>query len=216
MIPDSTLKQRVLDELRWDTKVDEAHIGVTASDGSITLSGHVESFPEKYSAAEAAKRVRGVKAIADEIDVHLPTEYRWDDSDIAERIAHVLEWNVSIPDSNVQAKVRGGFVTLTGEVEWQHQRSHILQQVQHVGGIKGLANHITLKERPTPANVKKEIEAALYRNSEKEAQQINVTVSGNTVTLNGEVRDFYERDMIEDAAWSAPGVRYVVDNIRIA
>ncbi|MCP4319801.1 MAG: BON domain-containing protein [Hyphomicrobiales bacterium] len=216
MISDSTLKQLVLDELRWDTKVDEAHIGVTASDGSVTLSGHVTNFPEKYSAAQAAKRIRGVKAIADEIDVNLPTEHRLDDSDIAKRIAHVLEWNISIPDSNVKAKVRGGFVTLTGEVEWQHQRAHILQQVQHVAGIKGLSNYITLKERPTPVNVKKEIEAALSRNSEKEARQINVTVSGDTVTLNGEVRDFYERDLIEDAAWSAPGVRYVVDNVRIA
>ncbi|MCP4317263.1 MAG: BON domain-containing protein [Hyphomicrobiales bacterium] len=216
MIPDNTLKQRVLDELRWDTKVNQAHIGVTASDGSITLSGHATSFPEKYAAGEATKRVRGVKAVADEIKVHLPTEHRLDDSDIAKRIAHVLEWNVSIPDNNVRAKVRDGFVTLTGEVDWHHQRSHILRQIEHVGGIREISNQITLRARPTSDNVKKEIEDALYRNSEKEAKQIRVSIIGDTVTLDGQVKDLYERDLVKDAAWSAPGVRHVVDNIRVA
>lgn len=216
MIPDSTLKQRVLDELRWDTKVNHAHIGVTTSDGSVTLSGHVTNFPEKFAAGEAAKRVRGVKAIADEIDVSLPTEHRRDDGDIAQRIAHVLEWNISIPDNNIQAKVRGGFVTLNGEVEWQHQRVHIEQQVRHVGGIKGVSNHITLKTRATKDNVKQNIQDALHTNSEKEAEEIKISVSGDTVTLEGRVKAFYERDLIKQAAWATPGVRHIVDNIRIS
>lgn len=215
MIADSTLKQLVLDELRWDTKVNDAHIGVTASDGSVALSGHVTSFPEKFAAAEAAKRVRGVKTVADEIDINLPTEFRRDDSDIAKRIAHVLEWNVSIPDSNVKAKVQGGFVSLSGEVEWQHQREHIEQQVRHVAGVKGILNRILLKERATSADVKKEIEDALHRSSEKEAERIRVTVSGDTVTLDGHVKAYYERKLIERAAWSAPGVRHVIDHIEI-
>lgn len=216
MIPDSILKQRVLDELRWDTKVNEAHIGVTASDGSVSLIGHVTNFPEKFAAGEAAKRVRGVKAIADEIEVNLPTEYRRDDSSIAERIAHVLEWNISIPDNNIKAKVQGGLVTLNGEVEWHHQRFHIEQQVRHVAGIKGVSNHITLKKRVTTAEVKKKIEDALHRNSEQEAEQIKVSISGDTVTLEGQVKAFYERDLIKRAAWAAPGVRHIVDNIRIS
>ncbi|MCR9139676.1 MAG: BON domain-containing protein [Alphaproteobacteria bacterium] len=216
MIPDSTLKQRVLDELRWDTKVNDAHIGVTASDSSVTLSGHVTNFPEKFAAGEAAKRVRGVKAVADEIKVHLPVEHRRDDSDIAERIAHVLEWNISIPNNNIQAKVRKGSVTLSGEVEWQHQRSHVEQQVRHVGGIRDVSNHITVKKEVTTAEIKKKIEDALQRNSEREAEQINVSVSGDTVTLEGQVKAFYERDLIKRAAWAAPGVRRIVDNIRVS
>ena len=216
MISDNTLKQHVLDELRWDAKVNEAKIGVSAADGSITLSGHVTSFPEKHSAVEAAKRVRGVKAIADEINVHPLAEHRLDDSDIAKRIAHVLEWNVAIPESNVTAKVRDGFVTLTGEVEWHHQRQHILKQVEHVGGIREISNQIILKTRPTTDNVKREIEAALQRKSETEARQIQVSVSGDTVTLDGQVTDLYERDLVKDAAWSAPGVRTVVDKIRVS
>ncbi len=216
MIADSTLKQRVLDELRWDTKVNDAHIGVTASDGSVTLSGHVTSFPEKFAAGEAAKRVRGVLAVADEIDVNLPTDYRRDDSNIAERIAHVLEWNVSIPDNTVKAKVQGGFVTLSGEVEWQHQRDHVEQQVRHVAGIKGVSNRIALKAHLTQADVKKKIEDALRRSSEKEAEGIRISVSGDTVTLEGHVKAFYERDLIKRAVWAAPGVRHIIDNIRIS
>ncbi|MCY6379669.1 BON domain-containing protein [Hoeflea prorocentri] len=215
MIDDATLKQNVLDELQWDVKVNHAHIGVVTSDGSVTLSGHVESYPEKTAAVDATKRVRGVKALADEISVHLPSERRIDDSDIAGRLAHVLEWNVSIPDSNVQASVHAGHVTLTGEVEWQRQRRHIEEQVLHVSGITGISNKITIKAGPTRSDVKQEIENALLRSSEKEADQIKVTVSGNTVTLEGYVRDFHQRDLIEDAAWAAPGVLYVVDNIRI-
>ncbi|MEM6462586.1 MAG: BON domain-containing protein [Pseudomonadota bacterium] len=216
MVPDQTLKQRVLDELRWDTKLNEAHIGVTAFDGSITLGGHVTNFPEKYAAVEAAKRVRGVKAVADEINVHLPSEHRLDDSDIAKRIAHVLEWNVSIPESDVKARVRDGYVILTGEVDWHQQRSHIVRQVEHVGGIRDVTNQIMLKKRPVSEDIKEQIQSALHRNSEKEADQITVSVSGDTVTLEGCVRDLYERDLVEDAAWSAAGVRHVVDNIRIS
>ena len=138
MITDANLKQLVIDELQWDPKVDHAHIGVTASDGSVTLSGHVTSYASKYAATDAVKRVRGVRAIGDEIEVNLPTELRHDDSDIAERIAHVLEWNVSIPGNSVKASVRNGFVTLSGEVDRQHQREHIEKQVRHVGAVTGL------------------------------------------------------------------------------
>lgn len=205
MITDAKLKDLVLDELKWDPKVDEAHIGVTASDGSITLSGHVSSYASKYSAMDAVRRVRGVKAIADEVDVNLPTEYRRDDSDIAERIAHVLEWNVSIPNSDVKASVRNGHVTLTGEVEWQHQRQHIEKQVAHVGSVTGITNRISLRTTVTPANVKSKIENALKRSADLKAKNLKVTVSGDTVTLDGKVKAYYERTLAERAAWTAPG-----------
>ncbi|MGI9354392.1 MAG: BON domain-containing protein [Rhizobiaceae bacterium] len=216
MITDAKLKDLVLDELKWDPKVDEAHIGVTATDGSITLLGHVSSYASKYSAMDAVRRVRGVKAIADEINVNLPTEYRRDDSDIAERIAHVLEWNISIPNNNVKASVRNGHVTLTGEVEWQHQRQHIEKQIAHVGSVTGIINRISLKTAVTPANVKSKIENALKRSADLEANNLKVSVSGDTVTLDGKVKAYYERQLAEQAAWTAPGVRHVVDHIRVA
>ncbi|MGB7299397.1 MAG: BON domain-containing protein [Burkholderiaceae bacterium] len=216
MISDSQLKQRVLDELSWDTRVDEAHIGVTTSDGAVTLTGRVNNYPEKYAAVDAAKHVHGVSVVADEIDVCLSELYRCDDSTIAQHISHVLHCNVSIPDSDLKAKVDNGFVTLTGEVDWQHQREHVAQQVCHVSGIKGLANLITLKVRPTPENVKEKIEDALARNSEEEARNIKVSVTGETVTLDGTVKSLYERDLVENAVWKAPGVRYLIDCIRIS
>lgn len=212
---DMQLKQSVLDELHWDAQVDAAHIGVTSSDGSVTLNGRVTSYPEKTAAINAAKRVRGVKAVADEIEVHLASDSREDDSDIAERIAHVLEWNVSVPEKNVQAKVRGGIVTLTGEVEWQHERKHVEAQVRHVSGVVGLLNQIHVKPKVSPSNVKAEIEDALFRNAELEADEVRISVSGDTVTLDGQVKAYYERDLVERAAWAAPGVRQVVDHIRI-
>ncbi len=216
MMPDSTIKQRVLEEIRWDPIVDETHIGVTTSDGSVALIGHVSSFPEKYAACEAAKRVKGVKAVADEIAVNLPTEIRLDDGRIAERIARILEWSVSVPNSSVKARVQDGFVTLTGEVDWQHQRSQISDHVRHVAGVRGLTNQLTLKPRATSADVRKEIKDALFRNTEREVRQINVTVSGDTVTLSGSVNALYQRDLVESAAWSAPGVRQVIDHICVS
>lgn len=216
MINDASLKQLVLDELTWDPKVDEAHIGVTTSDGSVTLTGHVASYASKWAALDALKRVRGVKAVADEIEVNLPTEYRKDDSDIAERIAHVLEWNIAIPNSDIKASVRNGFVTLTGKVDWQHQRRDVEKQVAHVGSVKGVINRLTLKSRVTPGNVKKKIEEALVRSADVEAKGVKVTVAGDTVTLDGKVKAYYERELAERAAWTAPGVRHVVDHLKVA
>jgi len=215
MTSDFTLKQRVLDELDWDPRVDEAHIGVTATDGAITLTGHVLNYPQKYAAIEVAKRVSGVIAVADDIEVHVPTEHRRDDSRIAELIADVIDWNVSLPMDAVKAKVSDGMVTLTGEVDWQYQRLRIEEQISHISGVRIISNRITLNAHPEPGDIKKKIESALLRNSEAEADSVEVKVSGDTVTLSGKVRAFYERELIEEAAWAAPGVRDVVDNIRI-
>ena len=215
MINDSQLKQLVLDELQWDPKVDHAHIGVTANDGAVGLTGHVSSYASKFATTDAVKRVRGVRAISDEIEVNLPTEHRRDDSEIAKHIAHVLDWNVTIPGNTVKAKVGNGFVTLSGEVDYQHQREHIEKQVAHVGCVTGIVNRIALKSAVKTANVKKKIEDALERNAELEAGKIKVSVKDDTVVLHGEVKAFYERDLIEKAAWTAPGVKHVEDHIRI-
>lgn len=215
MSKDLKLQQDVLDELDWDPKVDAAHIGVAASDGSVTLSGHVGNYPAKYAAANAARRVRGVRAIADEIKVHLPSEFRRDDSDIAERIAHVLEWNISVPSEGIQAKVSGGFVTLSGEVDWEFQRRQVEKQVRHVAGVTGVSNAIKIKERANVPDIKAKIENALQRHAKLETSRVRVTVDGDKVTLDGDVSAIFERDLIERAAWTAPGVRHVVDHLHV-
>ncbi|MEM8752704.1 MAG: BON domain-containing protein [Pseudomonadota bacterium] len=215
MISDAQLKESVLDELNWDTSLDAAHIGVTVKDGSVTLSGHVPSYPEKYSAIDAVKAVRGVKAIADEIEVHLPSEFRMDDSDIAERVAHVLSWSVAVPDDGVKAKVRNGFVTLDGEAKLDAQRRQIIQQIRHVRGVKGVSSLITLKPRASAPDVKKRIEDALKRNASLDASGIRVLIDGSKVTLEGDVKAYFERDVAERAAWTAPGVRQVVDHLHV-
>ncbi|MEL6934666.1 MAG: BON domain-containing protein [Pseudomonadota bacterium] len=215
MLSDAQLKQLVLDELQWDPKVNHAHIGVATDDGSVTLMGHVSSYADKFAALDAVKRVRGVKAIADEMDVHLLTAHRHDDASIAEHIAHVLEWNVSIPGNTVKATVHEGFVTLTGEVDFQHQRQHIESQVAHVGSVVGISNRIGLKTAVASGNVQKKIEEALARNAELEADNIKVSVRDDTVFLHGEVKALYERELAKNAAWKVPGVKHVEDHIRI-
>ena len=215
MIDDAELKQLVLDELQWDPKVDHAHIGVAATEGAVSLSGHVFSYASKYAAVEAVKRVNGVKAISDEIEVNLPTEHRRDDAEIARHLAHVLEWNVSAPGNTVKATVSDGVVTLSGSVESQHQRDHIEDQITHVGSISGIRNRIALKPKANEDDVKKQIEDALKRSAEVEASSVDVAVRGDTVVLRGAVKALYERGLIEKAAWAAPGVKHVEDHIQI-
>ena len=215
MVSDSDLKQRVIDELRWEPAVDSAHIGVIATDGAIVLNGYAGTFHQRFRAIEATRRVDGVRAIADEIDVRLTREHVRDDAEIATHIAHVLECNISLPHSNVQAQVEAGFVTLSGKVDWHHQRQHILEQVGQIAGIKEIANEIMLIEQPVAGDVEKNIQDAIYRNTFKDKDSIAASVSDHTVTLSGEVPSLYERDLAHSAAWSAAGVRQVVDRIRI-
>ncbi|MCY6379662.1 BON domain-containing protein [Hoeflea prorocentri] len=215
MVSDSTLTKRVLDELRWDRSVDQSHIGVSSAHGAVILSGHVPNYPEKIAACEAAKRVKGVLAVADEIEVDLPAEWRRDDASIAERIAHVLGWGVNVPQDQVKASVRNGYVTLSGEVDWQYQRAQVLQQIRHVAGLRGLTSEIRIKPRATAVSVQNQIEEALYRHSQEEAKTVCVTVSGDAVTLSGHIAAPYQRDLVKEAAWSAPGVRHVIDNMEL-
>lgn len=217
MLTDSQLNQRVLDELRWDHRFDASKIGVTTTDGAVTLTGHVDSYPQKFAATDAARSVRGVKAVADEIEVELANEHRTDDGEIAEHVAHVLSWNVSLPEESVKAKVRNGFVTLTGEVDWNHQRLHVQEQVQHVRGVRGIANLIAIRAHISSGDVKQEIEAALKRSAKLEADSVRIAVGQDgTVTLDGTVKSLYERDVVERAAWKAAGVRNVVDDLEVA
>ena len=216
MKTDAQVKQDVIAELKWDAEIDESKIGVVINNGALTLSGHVPTYRQKMAASAAAKRVAGVLAIVDEIEVRLSSEHRTTDEGLAERIANVLRWNVSNHFKNIKAEVKNGFVTLTGEVEWQFQRANILQNIEHVSGVINVINLITLKPRVSVGDVQKRIMEALKRHADIESSKIKVMATNGTVTLSGTVESIDAMDRIEHAAWTAPGVTNVVDNLRVA
>ena len=216
MLTDAILQKRVLDELRWDTRFDATKVGVEISDGSVTLSGHVSSYAQKQAALEATKGIKAVKAVADNIEVNLSSDKKIDDSEIAKRIAHVLSWNTSLPSDSVKAEVRNGFVTLTGKVDSHVQQSHLNHQIMHISGVRGISNQVTVDEVIVPDNIHEQIQSALERSAKLEAEHVKVNVSGHTVILNGKVKAYYERELIEKAAWLTPGVRDVINEIEVA
>lgn len=215
MKSDSQIKQDVLAELKWDAEVDEAKIGVSVSNGAVTLTGHVPTFLQKIAAVKAAKGVAGVLAVVNNIDVQLAREHQTTDEGLAERLANVLRWNVSASAQGIKAEVKKGVVTLTGEVAWQYQRANIAKNIEHVGGVVNVINLISVKPRATASDVQQRIKDALQRHAELEANKISVVVSDGTVTLSGTVESIDEMDRVEAAAWNAPGVSRVIDNLHV-
>jgi osmotically-inducible protein OsmY len=212
---DSELKRDVESELKWEPRVNEAHIGVAVEEGIVTLSGHVPSYAEKYAAEKAAKRVYGVKALADELDVKLAANVKRTDEDIARDCVSTLKANYSVPDERIKVVVRSGMVTLEGEVEWQYQREAALSAVRYLHGVIGVSNNITIKARVSPSDVKDKIKAAFHRSADIDARRIDVEVHDGRVILHGSVRSWTERDEAQQAAWGAPGVSAVENQIAV-
>jgi osmotically-inducible protein OsmY len=214
---DSALRQDIIDELEFEPRVNAAHIGVAVENGVVTLSGHVGSYAEKLAAEKAAKRVKGVHAIAEKIEVRCPSDKKTADDEIASRAVNILRWSAVVPPDSVMIKVQDGWVRLSGEVNWQFQRSAAEAEIRRLSGVTGVINGITIKPRVQPVDIKRKIEAALKRHAEIEAQGIRVTVEdGGRVGLEGYVHDWREREAATDAAWSAPGVVRVDDRLRIS
>jgi osmotically-inducible protein OsmY len=210
---DQELQQDVLAELKWDAQIQPNEIGVSVKDGVVTLTGWVDSYLKKWSAEDAAHKVAGVKAVANDIEIKLATERT--DPDIAEAAVHALEWDAFVPSGKVQVTVSKGWVTLKGEVEWQYQKQDAERVVRRLTGVKGVTNLITVKPRVTPTELKKKIEDALVRNAEIDANKITVEVQGSKAILKGTVRAWAEKEEAERVAWSAPGITSVENRITV-
>ncbi|CAG2139547.1 Osmotically-inducible protein Y precursor [compost metagenome] len=215
MKDDTQLKESVLEELEWEPSVDAAGIGVQVRDGVVTLTGHLASFAEKNAAEEAIRRIPGVKALAVEIDVRLPADAARTDGDIARAVANVLAWNTFVPVDRVQVTVEQGVVRLTGTVDWNYQRMAAERAVSGLLGVKNVINAISTRPQASREDLSARIKAAIERQAVNDAAQVTVAVAGAVVTLGGSLRTWAEREAAMNAAWSAPGVSSVVNNIRV-
>lgn len=213
---DVQLRQDILDELQYEPSIDAANIGVAVEGGIVTLTGHVRSYAEKHAAERIAERMKGVRAIAEEIEVRLPEHKKTADDEIAGRVLKILAWGAAISDpEDIHVKVEKGFVTLEGAVDWHFQRSAAENSVRVLTGVTGIDNQLRIRPRMNVVDVRHGIREALKRNAVTEAENIEVEVSGSHVILRGKVQSLRERVMAERAAWSAPGVTAVEDHLRI-
>ena len=211
---DKTLRQNIIDELEFEPSIEAAHIGAAVEDGVVTLTGHVSSYAQKVAAERAVQRLKGVKALAMEVQVRYPFEAKTDDDQIAKRAADALAWNL-VPAQSTKVTVQQGWITLKGKVDWQYEKVAAELAVRRLAGVTGVTNAIEVKPHAEPKEVKRKIMAALHRNAQVEANHIQISVKDGKVTLDGKVRAWYERGVVEQAAWSAPGVTQVEDNLKV-
>ena len=216
MKTDVQLKKDVTHELEWDPSINATHIGVAVEDGVVTLTGHLPTFAEKQAAEDAARRVAGVRAIAVELDVRLEPRHQRSDAEIAAAIGTAFKWHAQIPDDRIQMRVEKGWVTLTGEVDWEHERHNAESAARPVSGVVGVINQLALRHRDAPKYIAERIHDALVRAAEAEARDIHIDVKGDTVTLSGSVSTWAQRTAAQAAAWCAPGVARIVNQIKIA
>jgi osmotically-inducible protein OsmY len=216
MKTDAQLKADVTHELEWDPAINATAIGVAVQDGVVTLTGHLDTFAEKYAVEQAVQRVAGVKAVAIELDVKLLPGHERSDSEIAHAAENALTWHALVPNDRIRLQVEKGWITLSGEVDWDYQRSTAAQAVRGLVGVRGVNNTITLKPRATPADISQRIRDALKRHAEREANKVEVSVNGSTVTLSGRVDAWAERNAVQGAAWAAPGVAQVINRVTVA
>jgi osmotically-inducible protein OsmY len=215
MSEDSQLQQAVLAEISWEPSVTDGHIGVTANGGVVTLTGNVDSYAKKMAAERAAHRVKGVKAVAEEIEVRLAFDIKRPDEDIAEAAIDRLAWNVSIPKDSVEVKVEQGWVTLTGQVDWWYQKEAAERDIRPLRGVRGVSNQMTIKPRAMTESLSDDITHALHRLWFFGSEQVHVHAEAGKVVLTGTVHSLYERRIAAQIAWSAPGTSDLQNDLAV-
>jgi osmotically-inducible protein OsmY len=215
MKTDAQLKTDVEAELAWDPSINATRVGVAVQDGVVTLTGHLGTFAEKFAVERAAKRVAGVRGVAVELDVKLEPHHRMSDAEIAAAVQTAFKWHAQIPEDRIHFTVEKGWVTLTGLVDWEHQRHNAEAAVRPLNGVLGVVNKIHLRPREVPDFVAHRIHDALARYAEDQATNIEVLVEGGTARLRGTVNSWAEREVVQQAAWSAAGIQRVVNELKI-
>jgi len=211
MKSDSAIKEDVLDELMWQPDIDETQIGVIVENSVVTLTGIVDSYSKKLAAEKAVKKVKGVKAVADDIEVKYGAAYKKTDKEIAKAAVNALKWNASVPEDNVAIEVSDGWVYLSGELQWFYQKEAAVKSIETLLGVRKVVNNITLKQAIEPIEIKSKITKAFERLADIDAKNIQVNVEGHTVKLKGKVHSYVEKDEAKKTAYAAPGV-YEVEN----
>lgn len=215
MKTDAEIQKDVMAELSWTPLLNASEIGVAVKDGIVTLSGTVNTFAKKIAAEDAAQRVSGVKAVAEDLVVKLFSFGKKTDTEIAEAVLNALKWNSSLDENKIKIKVEDAWVTLEGEAEWEFQRNVARKAVENLNGVVGISNNIKLKHPVTAFDVRNKISAALHRSATVDAEKIKLQVDGRKVILTGTVRSYAEKRDAANAAWAAPGVDRVENNIEI-
>jgi osmotically-inducible protein OsmY len=215
MKTDAQLQKDVMDELKWEPLLTSSEVGVSVKNGVVTLSGLVDSYSKKLAAEKAVKRVQGVKAVAEDIQVGVSTGFRKTDAEIAEACIAALKWHTAVQEEKIKLKVEEGNVKLEGEVEWEYQRINARKAVENLTGVRSVINLITIKPKVTPFDVQQKISAAFHRSATVDSETIKVEVNGHQVILRGKVRSFAEKEDAENAAWNAPGVNLVDSKLEI-
>ena len=215
MKKDIEIQEDVISQLKWEPFLKASDIGVVVKNGIVTLSGTVANYSQKLAAERAAKKVTGVRGIAEDIQIGVSPIFRKNDTEIAESVLNALKWHSAVPEEKVKVKVEDGIVTLEGEVEWEYQRSSAKDAVDHLLGVRNVVNNISVKPKVSVADIKNKISAAFHRTATIDADRISVEVIGNKVILEGKVRSYAEKEDAMDAAWAAPGITTVENNLEL-
>lgn len=215
MRSDEQIRKDVISELQWDPSIRDEEIAVAVKQGVVTLGGSVDSFAARSAAMTAAERVAGVRAVADDLMVVIPTAHSRSDSDIAHQAVTALKWHVQVPDERIKVRVENGLVTLEGRVRWDFQRRAAYHAVHNLTGVRAVLNQLQIESTASPNDIQQRISTALHRQAELEAANISVDVSDGAVNLRGTVHSAWGRREAEQAAWSAPGVMHVNDQLQV-